>query len=181
MGGVRDAVGAGFRVLFSTGIISAFACLFGLPIIAGIATTLMSSLIVVSMRLAFPVPHEPVGIDNSPQARFARDEMSQLEMEQEIERQLAVGKSGEEQMNLSRGYREIPVYDYEQRYGIKSGKKVLFSHRSTTTDRPFHEMMENEVARRNHSYQQPFNEILRESAKREQGYCKTCAAEKRLH
>ena len=41
-------------------------------------------------------------LDNSPQARFSRDEITQLEMEQEIERQLSAGLSGEEQMLLSK-------------------------------------------------------------------------------
>jgi hypothetical protein len=36
--------------------------------------------------------------EDSPQARFARDEISMLELEQEIERQLKMGESGMEMM-----------------------------------------------------------------------------------
>jgi hypothetical protein len=50
--------------------------------------------------------------------------MTQLEMEVEIDRQLALGMSGADQMNLAKNYKAIPVDEYEEKYGAINTRKI---------------------------------------------------------
>jgi hypothetical protein len=70
-------------------------------VIASLASFLRVILAVISGDFST----KTVAIDYSPQAMFSRDEISQLEMEQEIERQLNAGLSGTDSMKQEISYR----------------------------------------------------------------------------
>jgi hypothetical protein len=56
---------------------------------------------IVTYEIELKRKRKTKAIDMSPQARFMRDEIDQLQMEQEIDSQLAIGLSGVEPMNRS--------------------------------------------------------------------------------